>query len=379
MPCTRFLLCALTLFTLPFAVSAQDAAIDRTRDDFFTATVLSILGETHDEDPDFPRTVQTVRMRLNDGADNPEFTMENGVLPGRDDMLLQEGETVVVEKLLKADGSVEYLVREKYRLWHIAALVAAFVVAAVILGGATGVMSIAGLFVSIGILVFFVIPRIMGGADPLLSCLIGAVLIACTSLFLAHGYNLRTRIALLSTLLTLALSACIAVLFVRVGKLFGMGTEESMFLQMGQLQGLDLRGLLLGGIIIGCLGVLDDITTAQTAAIDEIRKANPALGKKELLSAGFSVGKEHIASLINTLALAYVGTSLPLLLLLHSQSNQAFPAWVTLNAEFLGEEIVRTLVGSLTLLFAVPISTWIAVTLLHGKKTPGSPRGHHHH
>jgi len=379
MPFARFLLGALTLFTLPFAVSAQDAAIDRTRDDFYTATVLSILGEIRDEDPDFPRTVQTVRMRLNDGRDNPEFTMENGVLPGRGDMLLKEGETVVVERLSKADGSVQYLVREKYRLWHIVALVAAFVVAAVILGGITGIMSIAGLFVSIGILVFFVIPRIMGGADPLLSCLIGSVLIACTSLFLAHGYNLRTRIALLSTLLTLGLSACIAVLFVRAGKLFGMGTEESLFLQMGQLQDLDLRGLLLGGIIIGCLGVLDDITTAQTAAIDEIRKANPSLGKKELLSAGFSVGKEHIASLINTLALAYVGTSLPLLLLLHSQSNQAFPAWVTLNAEFLGEEIVRTLVGSLTLLFAVPISTWIAVTMLHGKKTTGSSRGHHHH
>jgi len=379
MPFARFLLGALTLFTLPLAVSAQDAAIDRTRDDFYTATVLSILGEIRDEDPDFPRTVQTVRMRLNDGRDNPEFTMENGVLPGRGDMLLKEGETVVVERLSKADGSVQYLVREKYRLWHIVALVAAFVVAAVILGGITGIMSIAGLFVSIGILVFFVIPRIMGGADPLLSCLIGSVLIACTSLFLAHGYNLRTRIALLSTLLTLGLSACIAVLFVRAGKLFGMGTEESLFLQMGQLQDLDLRGLLLGGIIIGCLGVLDDITTAQTAAIDEIRKANPSLGKKELLSAGFSVGKEHIASLINTLALAYVGTSLPLLLLLHSQSNQAFPAWVTLNAEFLGEEIVRTLVGSLTLLFAVPISTWIAVTMLHGKKTTGSSRGHHHH
>jgi len=375
----RFFFSALLLLTPALPAFAQDAAIDRTRDEFYTATVVSIVGETRDEDPSFSRTVQTVRLRLNGTGTKEEITLENGILDNRPDMRLKEGETIVVEKLLKSDGSTEYLIKEKYRLPHIIVLIVIFVIVALILGGLTGIMSIAGLFVSIGILVFFVIPRILAGDDPLLSCLIGSVLIACTSLFLAHGFNIRTRIALLSTLLTLCVSAAVALLFVHAGKLFGMGTEEAMFLQTGILQNLDLRGLLLGGIIIGCLGVLDDITTAQTAAIDEIRKANPSLGKRQLLTAGFSVGKEHIASLINTLALAYVGTSLPLLLLLHSQSNQAFPAWVTLNAEFLGEEIVRTLVGSITLLCAVPISTWIAVTMLHGKKTPETAGGHHHH
>lgn len=367
------------LFFLGSALPVSAQGIDAARDDFFTATVVSILGEQREEDPDFPRTVQTVRLRLNDGGDREEFTIENGALESRRDMLLKKGETVVVERILKSDGTTHYLIKEKYRLRNVILLVGIFVLIALILGGLTGILSIAGLFVSIGILVFFVIPRIIAGADPFLTCFIGSVFIACTSLFLAHGFNLRTRIALLSTLVTLCASAVIAQLFVRLGKLFGMGTEESMFLQTGMMQSIDLRGLLLGGIIIGCLGVLDDITTAQTAAIDEIRKANPSLGKKHLLAAGFSIGKEHIASLINTLALAYVGTSLPLLLLLHSQSNQAFPAWVTLNAEFLGEEIVRTLVGSITLLFAVPISTWIAVTMLHGKKTPDLPGGHHHH
>lgn len=380
MPSIRFFLLALPLLLQPFAASAQDAGMeDHTRDEFYTATVVSILGTQRDDDPDFPRLVQTVRLQLNDADSREEFTLENGVPDRREDMLLKEGETVVVEKLVKSDGSTEYLLKEKYRLRNVILLIGVFVLISVILGGLTGIMSIAGLFVSIGILVFFVIPRIIAGADPLLSCFIGSVLIACTSLFLAHGFSLRTRIALLSTLLTLCASTGIAIAFVRIGKLFGMGSEESLYLQMGQLQNVDLRGLLLGGIIIGCLGVLDDITTAQTAAIDEIRKANPSLGKKELLAAGFSVGKEHIASLINTLALAYVGTSLPLLLLLCSQSNQSFPAWVTLNAEFLGEEIVRTLVGSITLLFAVPISTWIAVTLLHGKKTSPVRGGHHHH
>ena len=153
-----------------------------------------------------------------------------------------------------------------------------------------------------------------------------------------------------------------------------------MYLQSGLTAGVNLRGLLLGGMIIGCLGVLDDITTAQTAAVDEIRKANPNLTSKQLLQSGLSVGREHIASLINTLALAYAGASLPLLLLF--QTNETFPLWVTLNSEFLAEEIVRTLVGSTTLLLAVPISTWCAARFLSNDGRPsigGHCHGHSHH
>ena len=209
----------------------------------------------------------------------------------------------------------------------------------------------------------------------MLVSLIGSVGIACTSLYLAHGLNRRTTIALMSTMITLVLSTLLAVAFVHLAKLFGMGAEESVFLQVGTLQQVNLRGLLLGGIIIGALGVLDDITTAQTAAIDELSKANATLGFSELYRAGTSIGREHIASLINTLALAYVGASLPVLLLF--SINQEMPWWVIVNSEFVAEEIVRTLVGSSTLLFAVPISTWIAAkTFAYGKHT--NSKGHAH-
>jgi uncharacterized membrane protein len=123
----------------------------------------------------------------------------------------------------------------------------------------------------------FVIPRIVAGDDPMITCVIGASIIACTSLYLAHGFNKRTSVALLSTIVTLCISVVVALLYVHVAKLFGMGSEESFYLQSGLLQNIDLRGLLLGGMIIGCLGVLDDVTTAQCAAIDEISKANPKL------------------------------------------------------------------------------------------------------
>lgn len=366
----------LSLLATAFPCSAQQ---DATRDDFYTGTVLSVLSEHTEDGPDILSTVQVVRVRVNGIQPQEDVTVENNVLGRSAALKLEQGETVVLERLQKSDGSVEYLLKEKYRLPNVAMLVAVFAVAAVILGGATGFTSIAGLFVSIAILSLFVIPRIIAGSDPLLTCFAGAVAIACTSLYLAHGFHRRTSVALLSTLLTLCASAVTSVAFVRFGKLFGMGSEESLYLQMGQLQDVDLRGLLLGGIVIGCLGVLDDITTAQTAAVDEIRKANPSLSARELRKAGFSVGKEHIASLINTLALAYIGTSLPLLLLLQSPSNQSFPLWVTLNGEFLAEEIVRTLVGSMTLLFAVPISTWLATALLPKNGGSVPTHSHHHH
>ena len=364
---------AAAFLALAPGASAQVAGPDET---FATATVTEIVSETDASFADIDRTVQVVRLRVDDGPEaGRTVEVENGILGGREDMRLAVGERVVLETLRKTDGEILHLVREKYRLPSLLWLTVAFVGLAVLLGGMTGVTSVIGLGVSILVLIGFVIPRIVAGSDPLLVSLLGAVVIACTSLYLAHGFSKRTSVALLSTLVTLGISTLLALLFVHAGKLFGMGSEESMFLQMGALGAVNLRGLLLGGIVIGCLGVLDDITTAQTATIDEISKANPRLSSAQLRKAGFSVGREHIASLINTLALAYVGSSFPLLLLFEIQSG--FPLWVTLNGEFLAEEIVRTLVGSATLLFAVPISTWLAAALLRGGGS-GASGGHSH-
>jgi len=147
-----------------------------------------------------------------------------------------------------------------------------------------------------------------------------------------------------------------------LARLFGMGTEEAFYVQMGLLENIDLKGLLLGGIIIGALGVLDDVTTGQAAAVDEIHKANPTLPFIELYRRGLSVGREHITSLVNTLALAYIGAGLPLLLLFTTNTVQ--PLWVAMNAESIVEEIIRTLVGSTTLIFAVPITTALMAHIL---------------
>lgn len=357
-------LLALLILAIPFAISAQgEPAISDTYD---TATVIRVLSSETDDSSGFDRTVQQLLVRLSDGT---ETTLENAAIKDVH-TLLQPGERIVVERLDRADGSVRLLSREPYRLPWVFALLGAFFLLAIAFAGRIGFMSIIGLGVSICILAFFVVPMIGNGGNPLLIAFSGAVAIACTSLYLAHGFNRRTSIALLSTLITLALSLLLSIIAVRLTQLTGGGSEETVFLQLGALQAVNLRGLLLGGIVIGALGVLDDITTTQTAAINELKRANPRMTRAQLYRAGLSIGREHIASLVNTLALAYAGASLPLLLLFWSDANA--PWWVILNNESLVEEIVRTLVGSMTLTLAVPISTWFACRFVKGDASAGA-------
>lgn len=358
---------ALLLLASPFFAFAQDA---EPSDSYDTATVVEVISSETDDSNGFERTVRQLLVELSDGT---RATLENAVVGGNEDALLEPGQTVVVELLDRADGSVRLLAREPYRLPGVFAIFGAFFLLAILFAGRTGFTSIVGLGVSILILAFFVVPAIGNGGNPLLVAFAGSVAIACTSLYLAHGFTFRTSVALLSTLVTLALSLILSIVAVRLAQLTGTGTEETVFLQLGPLQALNMRGLLLGGIVIGALGVLDDITTTQTAAINELKRANPNISKAALYKAGLSIGREHIASLVNTLALAYAGAALPLLLLFWTGADA--PWWVILNNESLVEEIVRTLAGSMTLTLAVPISTWFAVKLLRGD---GSPRAHAH-
>jgi uncharacterized membrane protein len=233
-----------------------------------------------------------------------------------------------------------------------------FFLLAVLFGGVRGFTSVLGLGASILIILNFIVPRINAGGHPFQITLMGTFMIAAVSLYLAHGFNRRTSVAFAGTLITLSLSAGAAVVAVSLSRLYGMGSEQALYLQNGDFGDIDLRGLLLGGIMLGVLGVLDDITTAQSAVVEELKRAKPSLAFADLYKRGLSVGREHIASLVNTLFLAYAGAALPLFLLF--EFYKAAPVWFTLNSEIIAEEIVRTLVGSVCLILAVPITTALA-------------------
>lgn len=330
-------------------------------DQFYRAEIIEVVQQDETETGESTITTQTLKVKFTTGdlKDQEKELLNDGVFTINGGSPLKVGQVVLVYKTA-ASGVEEFYLADTYRVPALIYMVIAFFLLAIGLSRWKGVASILGLAISIMVIVKFIIPQIIEGKNPLVVILLGALVIAFVSIYLAHGFNRRTTVALISTLLTLGLSAILAVIFVNTGKLFGLGSEEAFYVQqLGTLQDLNLKGLLLGGIILGALGVLDDITTAQTATVYELKRANANLGWKELFTRGLRVGREHVNSLVNTLFLAYAGASLPLFLFF-TVGGSTQPLWVTLNSEFIAEEAVRTLVGSMGLMLAVPITTFLA-------------------
>lgn len=285
-----------------------------------------------------------------------QITVDHAVSKDLQTSAVERGDTVIVVETLGPQGATWYIV-DHYRIPSFLFLFLFFVAVALFFARKKALFAILGLASSILILTFFVVPQIAQGRSPFLIGILGAAVIMSLSLYIAHGFQKQTTIAFISIAVTVCIASVIASIAVFATQLFGFGSEAAYDLQFFG-QDIELRGLLLAGMIIGLLGVLDDVTTSLVATIDQLYEANPQIEKAELYRRGLTVGREHIVSLINTLVLAYAGAGLPLLLLF---SGDQQPFWVTLNSQLIGEEIVRTLVGSIALVLAVPITTGIAV------------------
>nr|WP_246457838.1 YibE/F family protein [Saccharopolyspora gloriosae] len=245
-----------------------------------------------------------------------------------------------------------------------------FAVAVLLLGRWQGLAALGALVLSFVVLIGFVLPAILAGENPLLVSVVGSGLIMFVVLYLTHGFSARTSTAVLGTLLSLALIGGLSALFSATTRLTGLDDDtSSLIAALGTP--IDARGLLLAGIVIGALGVLDDVTVTQTSAVWELRRANPNLGWRKLYNAGLRIGRDHVASAVNTLVLAYAGASLPLLLA-YSLSGRSFGEIISTQA--VAQEVVRTLVGSIGLVAAVPITTLIAA-LVASRETGGTARG----
>ncbi|MBN1916060.1 YibE/F family protein [Candidatus Dojkabacteria bacterium] len=339
--------------------------------EFYLGKVVEVIEEGVDEEINQGYQLLRIELLSGDRAGEEIEIPNEALLDVKDGRMVEVGEKVIVNRNASQLES-NYVITEKYRLDALILIGLLFVLFVIATSGYKGLGSVFGLIFTVVVLVKFVVPQILEGKNPLIICIAGALIITTVSIYLAHGFSRKTSLAVLSTLITVTVSAVLAFLFVDATKLFGLGSEESYFLKFAQGESIDLRGLLLGGIVFGALGVLDDVTTAQTASIYEIKIANPMLEFGELYRRGLSIGREHIASLINTLALAYIGSSFPVLLLF--TLNKFEPIWTSLNDEFIAEEIVRTLIGSSALVFAVPISTYIAAKFLKVKNE--IPRSH---
>lgn len=273
---------------------------------------------------------------------------------------LQQGDHVVVSYTPGADEGFEYTFVDYQRRAPLLLLAGIFVVVVLLLGRMQGLRALAGAGLSVLVLVVFLLPALLAGENPLVIALIAASVIAFGSLYVTHGVNDESTVALVGTLVSLLLVALLSVVFVGLSELTGLVATEAPMLQITANQ-IDLSGLLLAGIVVGTLGVLDDVTVTQVSAVSELQAADPTATGSELYRRALRIGRDHIASTVNTLVLAYAGASLPLLLLF-TQSTQ--PLGRVLTSELVAIEVVRTLVGSIGLVASVPITTALAVWLL---------------
>lgn len=249
----------------------------------------------------------------------------------------------------------------------------AFALAVIAFGRWRGVTALVGLAITFVLLLTFLIPGILQGEPPMLVAIVGAAAIMLSVLFLTHGFTLTTSMAVLGTLASLTVTGVLSYASIGFARLSGV-TDDSSF-TLGMSMPIDTQGLLLASIIIGALGVLDDVTVTQAVTVTELAAANPSYGFRRLYRAGSRVGRAHIASVINTIILAYAGASLPLLLLF-SIGNQ--PLGEALATPVIAQEIVRSVVGTLGLISAVPITTALAA-LVASRRDPDGHDAHHDH
>ncbi|MEU1301083.1 YibE/F family protein [Streptomyces shenzhenensis] len=279
---------------------------------------------------------------------------------------LHQGEKVVVAYEPSAPKDLQYSVTDVNRKFPLVLLAGIFALAVVVVGRLRGVMALVALAISFMVLTLFILPAILQGSNPLVVAVVGASAIMLIALYLCHGLSARTSVAVLGTLVSLLLIGVLGSGFIGWAALTG-NTDDNTGLIHGLYPEIDMSGLLLAGVIIGSLGVLDDVTVTQTSAVWELHEANPTMGWRGLYRAGIRIGRDHIASVVNTLVLAYAGAALPLLLLFSiAQSSVGTVA----NSELVAEEIVRTLVGSIGLVASVPVTTALAALVVSADR-PG--------
>jgi uncharacterized membrane protein len=291
-------------------------------------------------------------------------------VPPDQSLQVEAGDEVVVSYTPKAPKESRYTISDLKRGPPMALLAGLFAFAVVLVGRLRGLAALVSLGISFAVLALFVLPAVLQGENPLLVAVVGGSAIMLVALYLCHGFTARTSVAALGTLASLCLIALLGGIFTDLTGLTGNTSDETGLIH-SLYPGIEMQGLLLAGILIGALGVLDDVTVTQTSAVWELHQADPSQGARRLYAAAMRIGRDHIASTVNTLVLAYAGAALPIMLLF-SVADAGTLSIAT--SEIVAEEIVRTLVGSIGLVASVPLTTALAA-LVASRERPGPAAG----
>lgn len=343
-------------FNLP-VYAQQNPEKEKTYEAFISKIVEEKTIEVMGKKQTFQKLELTV---LKGPLTDQKITIENGNVPLANVQEYQIDDQVMVSVSKNTDGKNIYFISDYIRRTPLIFLFFLFITLTVIVTKRRGILSLLGMTVSFLIIYVMILPKISAGDDPVGISILGSMIIIPVSFFLSHGINKKTLTAVIGTLISLIITGILANIFVTAAHLTGFSSEEAGFLQVIKQGSINMKGLLLSGIIIGALGVLDDITISQSAIVFQLKEANNRLGFDEIYKRAMQVGQDHIASMVNTLILVYTGTALPLLLLF---INNPRPFSEIVNYEIIAEEIVRTLVASIGLISSVPITTFIATMI----------------
>jgi len=327
--------------------------------DTVMATVDAIIEEGSITLGEVTQPYQIVQVSVRDGTYAGEtFRIDYGTRQIRTDMIpLRVGDQIMVTISSLPDGTLSAHFTDYYRGRSLLFLFATFIVFSIVVSGWKGVRSIIGIGLSLIVIVVIILPGIQQGRDPLLTTILGSFFFVSYSLYIIYGWNVKTHAAVAGSLLALIITGLLAYFFVGQTNLTGYGDENMFYITQMSETVLNVRHFLLAGILIGTLGVLDDLVISQASAVLELYRTNPAQDFRRLFRSAMNIGQDHIAATVNTLVLAYAGAALPMLLLF---SLRSVDYGLAVNLEFIAEEIVRTLVGSLGLFASVPITTALA-------------------
>ncbi len=287
-----------------------------------------------------------------------KIQVETGKLAAANQPVFKKGDELLLSYSEAAQGKKLFYITDFIRRRPLFWLAFVFILLTCLVAGWQGASSLFSMAISFLVIFKFILPQILAGHEPVFIAICGSLAILPPIFYLSHGFNKKTTVALLSTFISLLLTGFLAHFSVQVSKLSGFVSEEAAFLQTFTKGEVNIKGLLLAGIIISVLGVLDDITVSQSAVVKQLTELKKRLSFEELFKRAMSVGKDHIASMVNTLILVYTGASLPLLLLF--VNNQQHPFSEIINYEIVAEEIIKILVASIGLILAVPITTFLA-------------------
>lgn len=346
----------------PIAVLAQNGEVMQDKHETVLGRVIEIVAQETKNIPgtDTPALHQKIKVELLAGWQKGQT-----VRIDNDYLNLKEGEKFYVLHTVDWDSGRDYYsVQEKYRLPNLLILTIIFIGVALYFGrgqGFRGLISLAG---SIILIVFVLLPGIVHGYSPIVMTIAVSSVIIIVGSYITHGFNKVTSAAVAGMIATVVITGAFAYLAVHFTSLSGYESEEATYLTLNSRGNIDILGLLFGGIMIGLLGVLYDAAISQAISVEELWKIAPHVSARKIYERAIRIGREHIGALVDTLAIAYVGASLPLLLLFYQTSSEN--PLITLNREVFATEIVRIMIGSIGLILAVPITTFVAIKILRG-------------